>query len=85
MRSVFDVLFPVVAERLQLPGDTFAANLTAARTACGLSIPALARQAGLDQSTVNRLEAEQRQPTLPAILSLAAALSMTGSDLLDGI
>jgi transcriptional regulator with XRE-family HTH domain len=74
-----------VIRHIDLPGGTFAANLRAAREAHGWSVADLASRTGLDQSTVYRWEQEQRQPTLPAILTLASTFSMTGSELIEGI
>jgi len=74
-----------VASKLVLPGGTFAANLTTAREARGWSVAELARRADLNESAIYRLQHGQRQPTLPAILRLADALGMTGSDLIEGV
>jgi transcriptional regulator with XRE-family HTH domain len=74
-----------MTSKLVLPGGTFAVNLTAAREAHNWSVAELAKRADLNESAIYRLQHGQRQPTLPAILRLADALGMTGSDLIEGV
>lgn len=74
-----------MARRVELPGKTFAANLEAAREAHGWTKSELAQRSGLNLAAVSRLEAGQRQPRLPSILVLSAALGMTGSELVEGL
>ncbi len=75
----------MTADPIKLPGGTFGANLRAAREAHGWSRKELAARAGLNNSSIHRWEHDERQPELSSILDLATTLSMTGSELLDGI
>ncbi len=74
-----------MARPVQLRETTFASNLQAARKMCGWTRSELAQRSGLHIAAVSRLEAGLRQPRLPSILALAAALGMTGSELIDGL
>ncbi|AEB09978.1 XRE family transcriptional regulator [Desulfobacca acetoxidans] len=51
------------------------------REAAGISQRALAQQAGLDVSYINRLESGERRPRRGTLLKLASALRITGQEL----
>jgi len=53
------------------------AQLKAARTAHGLSQPALAKLSGLQQAEISRIETGIANPTADTLVRLAAALNLT--------
>lgn len=62
-----------------VPG--FAAALTAAREAAGMSREALAAAAGVSFNTVYAIESERRAPSLRVAVALSEALGVTASEL----
>jgi transcriptional regulator with XRE-family HTH domain len=74
-----------MADSLDTPGGSFGANLKAIRRRRGFTREELSAQAGIDVATVHRLERGDRQPRLPTLLSLAEALDVSGSELIDGL
>ncbi len=68
-----------------MPGlaDRFANNLKAERLRRKLSQEALANKAGLSVSYISMLERGQRTPPLDTLESIARALSVTASALLQ--
>jgi transcriptional regulator with XRE-family HTH domain len=63
----------------------FGRNLAEARGWIGMSQGQLARQIGVQQSQVARLENGERCPTLDRIVALAEAVGVQVRDLLYGI
>lgn len=59
--------------------QSFAGTLRATRESRGLSQSKLAAAAGYDHSYVSRLESASRMPTRDAVLSLADAMGIDGS------
>jgi transcriptional regulator with XRE-family HTH domain len=74
-----------MTDSLDMPGGSFGANLQALRRLRGLTREDLSALAGIDVATVHRLERGERQPRLPTLLQLAAALGVSGSTLIEGI
>ncbi|MFI6294632.1 helix-turn-helix domain-containing protein [Nonomuraea sp. NPDC050790] len=64
--------------------DLLAANLRRLRRLRGLSSAELARRAGVGPATLSLLERSQGNPTLETVTSLAAALGVPVTDLIDG-
>jgi transcriptional regulator with XRE-family HTH domain len=56
--------------------DTLAGRLIATRQARGFSLAELGRRAGVQASTVQRIELEQHEPSLKVLRSLAQALEV---------
>ncbi|QRK08550.1 helix-turn-helix transcriptional regulator [Archangium violaceum] len=71
--------------------DTLARNLSAARSALGLSQDQLAAAGGVSRATINQLEGAEGDPRLSTLVGLAAALGVSpvflllGRDELDAI
>lgn len=71
--------------------DTLARNLSAARSALGLSQDQLAAAGGVSRATINQLEGAEGDPRLSTLVGLAAALGLSpvflllGRDELDAI
>jgi len=64
--------------------DSLAANLRRLRRLRGLSSAELARRAGIGPATLSLLERSQGNPTLDTVSSLATALGVPVTDLIDG-
>jgi len=64
---------------------TFGANLKAIRNRRGLTQADLAHLAKLDQTAISRIELGLREPRLSTVISLAAALDVSGSELIPGL
>jgi transcriptional regulator with XRE-family HTH domain len=58
------------------------ARIRAARQAAGLTQQELADQAGLPQSRISAFERGAREPLLPHLQAIAAALKLSSRDLL---
>jgi transcriptional regulator with XRE-family HTH domain len=56
--------------------DTLASRLIATRQARGFSLAELGRRAGVQASTVQRIELEQHEPSLKVLRNLARALEV---------
>ncbi|ATB29950.1 helix-turn-helix domain-containing protein [Melittangium boletus] len=71
--------------------DTLARNLSAARSALGLSQDQLAAAGGVSRATINQLEGAEGDPRLSTLVGLSAALGVSpvflllGRDELDAI
>lgn len=65
--------------------EQFGRNLAEARSWIGMSQGQLARQIGVQQSQVARLENGERCPSLDRIVALAEAVGVQVRDLLHGI
>lgn len=65
--------------------DTFAVRLAALRARRGLTLRALAGLAGLSKNGIHLLEHGQREPTLPTLQRLAAALGVSPGELIAGL
>ena len=71
--------------------DTLASNLSAARSALGMSQDELAAKGGVSRATLNQLEGAEGDPRLSTLVGLAAALGISpvflllGRDELDAI
>lgn len=71
--------------------DTLARNLSAARSALGMSQEQLAAAGGVSRATINQLEGAEGDPRLSTLVGLAAALGVSpvflllGRDELDAI
>lgn len=66
-----------LAGALEGPRETLARNLSAARTAMGLSQDQLAEAAGISRATVVQLESGEGDPRLSTISALAMALAVS--------
>ncbi|MDI6908168.1 MAG: helix-turn-helix transcriptional regulator [Thermoanaerobacterales bacterium] len=55
-------------------------RLTEIRTMAGISANALAKKAGVAQSTISEIEAGKRQPSLSVLQKLSTALGITLAD-----
>lgn len=64
--------------------DTLARNLSAARTALGMSQDELATESSLSRATINQLEGAEGDPRLSTLVGLAAALGVSPIFLLLG-
>jgi transcriptional regulator with XRE-family HTH domain len=62
----------------------FGENLRAAREAAGMTQEGLALATGLDMANISRYEAGDREPRITMVARLAAHLSVTPGELLDG-
>jgi transcriptional regulator with XRE-family HTH domain len=62
--------------------DAFAASLTSLRTARGLSKCALAERAGIDQTSIGKIEAGIAGTTLRTAWLIAGALGTTVAEML---
>jgi transcriptional regulator with XRE-family HTH domain len=60
-------------------------TITAHRKARRLSLPALALKAQTDKGHLWRIEAGEMEPTLARLRSIAKALGVKPSELLDGV
>lgn len=69
----------------QTISELFGRNLEEARGWIGMSQGQLAREVGVDQSQVARLESGERCPQLDRMVALADALGIQVRDLLYGI
>jgi DNA-binding XRE family transcriptional regulator len=72
----------VTTRRELVPG--FARRLREARDAAGLTLQEIARQARTHWTSVAKIEAEARAPTLRIALALAAALGISVDELVSG-
>jgi transcriptional regulator with XRE-family HTH domain len=63
----------------------FGERMRAARTAAGLSQVALSEATKLDRAAISFLERAERSPDLSTLVRVAKALSLTPSQLLEGI
>jgi transcriptional regulator with XRE-family HTH domain len=63
----------------------FGRNLCLARRRSGLSQERLAERTGLCRDTIYKIEMGQRSPRLDTLLTLADALSVDVSNLLEGL
>ena len=59
-------------------------NLTDLRIELNLSQAKLAERSGISQGYLSSLERGEKQPTLPVLKKLAAALGISVSELVDG-
>jgi transcriptional regulator with XRE-family HTH domain len=59
----------------------FGSAVRSARTARGVAQEALANLAGIERSHVGKIERGEHMPTLSAVLKLAAALDLSGAEL----
>lgn len=59
----------------------FGSAVRSARTRQGIAQEALAHLAGIERSHVGKVERGEHMPTLSAVLKLAAALGVSGADL----
>ena len=64
-------------------GSNVGAEIRRLRKSQGLSQEILAKSSGLSQSYVGRIETSDKVPTLSALDSIAVALGVTSSDLLQ--
>lgn len=67
------------------PAQQFGANVAHAREQHGLSQSQLARNVGVVDTYISRIETGRAQPSFQLILALARQLDVTPSELLDGI
>jgi transcriptional regulator with XRE-family HTH domain len=67
------------------PLHTFIANLTARRTALGLTQEAVGTAALMDQSQYSRIERGRVDPSIRTLTRIARALETTPSELLRGV
>jgi len=66
-------------------GQSFGANLVAARKRAGLSQEALGFRASLHRTEVGLLERGATVPRIDTLIKLASALNLPPGDLLEGI
>ena len=59
----------------------FGSAVRSARTARGIAQETLANLAGIERSHVGKVERGEHMPTLAAVLKLAAAMDLSGADL----
>jgi transcriptional regulator with XRE-family HTH domain len=73
IRHAFDLVQTIRPSKY----DNFGGNLKAIRVGKGLSISALAKQAGLNRSTIKNLEESIRSPQTATIMQLAKTLNVS--------
>lgn len=64
---------------------TLGARLRSLRQEAGLTLAALAKEAGLSTSYLNDIEHERTVPTLGRLVAIAGALRRTAVELLRGV
>jgi transcriptional regulator with XRE-family HTH domain len=76
---------PRVAQRKRRPRNTEAGSqIKLARERAGLSQGELAKRAGVNQSTLQRIESEQREPAFGFVSLIAGALGLSLDALMAG-
>jgi transcriptional regulator with XRE-family HTH domain len=83
--TVLQTLRVSITALLEDPLQIFAGNLRRARTQAAMTLAELGRTADVKLQLLSRIEQGEREPGLRAIVTIAAALNVSISDLFKGI
>ena len=85
MKGRYKTTKRTTARRVHEARDGVGDRVLKARIKCGLSQHALAKHAGVDRKTINRIENGHFSPSLDTLLRVCLVVDQTPSRLLKGI